>query len=97
MVGADGVDEHPGGESRWPIPVDLSDLLPGQANGVVALGLERIKGVLTSLGNPQNSFVAIQVAGTNGKGSICSLVHGALTAHGPALRALHLTPLGELV
>lgn len=46
------------------------------------MGLERIKGALTTLGNPQNSFVAIQVAGTNGKGSICSLVHGALTAHG---------------
>lgn len=82
MIGADGVDEHPGGESPWPTPVDLSDLLPGQANGVVALGLERVKGVLASLGNPQNSFVAVQVAGTNGKGSICSLVHGALTAHG---------------
>ena len=80
MVGAAAA--HPGGESRWPAPVDLSDLLPGQTNGVVAMGLERVKGVLNALGNPQNSFVAIQVAGTNGKGSICSLVHGALTAHG---------------
>ncbi|KKZ10258.1 MAG: hypothetical protein TE42_10505 [Candidatus Synechococcus spongiarum SP3] len=60
----------------------MSDLLPGQTNGVVTMGLERIKGALASLGNPQDSFVAIQVAGTNGKGSICSLVHGALTAHG---------------
>ena len=77
-----GAAAHPGGESRWPAPVDLSDLLPGQTAGVVTMGLERIQGVLASLGNPQNSFVAIQVAGTNGKGSICSLVHGALTAHG---------------
>lgn len=70
------------GQSCWPAPVDLSDLLPGQTNGVVTMGLERIKGALATLGNPQNSFVAIQVAGTNGKGSICSLVHGALVAHG---------------
>lgn len=80
MVG--GAAAHPGGESRWPAPVDLSDLLPGQTTGAVAMGLERIQGALASLANPQNSFVAIQVAGTNGKGSICSLVHGALTAHG---------------
>ena len=46
------------------------------------MGLERIKGALAALGNPQNSFVAIHVAGTNGKGSICSLIHGALAAHG---------------
>ncbi|MYI71505.1 MAG: bifunctional folylpolyglutamate synthase/dihydrofolate synthase [Synechococcus sp. SB0673_bin_10] len=71
-----------GKSSGWPAPVDLSDLLPGQTNGVVAMGLERVKGALNALGNPQNSFVAIQVAGTNGKGSICSLLHGALAAHG---------------
>lgn len=68
--------------SPWPDPVDLSDLLPGQTTSVVNMGLERIKGALAALGNPQNSFVAIQVAGTNGKGSICSLLHGALAAHG---------------
>lgn len=78
-----GVDECSCGESSdWPAPVDLSDLLPGQTNGVVTMGLERVRGALNALGNPQNSFVAIQVAGTNGKGSICSLLHGALAAHG---------------
>ena len=77
-----GVDGRPWGESGWPAPVDLSDLLPGQTCGVITMGLERIKGALAALDNPQNSFAAIQVAGTNGKGSICSLVHGALTAHG---------------
>ena len=77
-----GGDDHPCGASSWPAPVDLSDLLPSQTRGVVTMGLERIKGALAALDNPQNSFVAIQVAGTNGKGSICSLVHGALVAHG---------------
>jgi len=80
-MGADA--QGPGGASSgWPAPVDLSDLLSGQTQGVVTMGLERVKGALNALGNPQNSFVAIQVAGTNGKGSICSLLHGALTAHG---------------
>ena len=74
--------QRPWGKSPWPAPVDLRDLLPGQTKGIVKMGLERVQGVLTTLANPQNSFVAIQVAGTNGKGSICSLVHGALTAHG---------------
>ena len=78
----DAAEYSCGESSRWPAPVDLSDLLPGQTNSVVTMGLERIKGALNALDNPQNSFVAIQVAGTNGKGSICSLLHGALAAHG---------------
>ena len=68
--------------SGWPAPVDLSDLLPSQTQGVVTMGLERIHGALAAMDRPQNRFGAIQVAGTNGKGSICSLVHGALVAHG---------------
>ena len=78
----DAAAAHHDGESRWPAPVDLSDLLPDQTTGAVAMGLERVRGALASLANPQNSFAAIQVAGTNGKGSICSLMHGALSAHG---------------
>ncbi len=80
VVESDGQLLH--GESPWPDPVDLGDLLPAQTASPITMGLERIKGALTTLGNPQNSFVAIQVAGTNGKGSICSLLHGALAAHG---------------
>ena len=66
----------------WPQPVDLSDLLQPQSRYDVRLGLSRIRAALQVLGNPQNTFAAIQVAGTNGKGSICSLIHGALTANG---------------
>lgn len=36
--------------------------------------LERIKEVLNKLENPQNSFKAIHIAGTNGKGSVSSMV-----------------------
>lgn len=36
--------------------------------------LERIKKVLNVLGNPQNDFKTIHVAGTNGKGSVCTML-----------------------
>ena len=36
--------------------------------------LERIKAVLQKLGNPQNNFKAIHIAGTNGKGSVSSML-----------------------
>ncbi len=55
------------------------DLLAMQG---VRLGLERIRGFLDSLGEPQRSFPVIHVAGTNGKGSVCALVTAALTAAG---------------
>ncbi|MBO5322266.1 MAG: bifunctional folylpolyglutamate synthase/dihydrofolate synthase [Clostridia bacterium] len=37
-------------------------------------GLDRIKKVLNQLGNPQNEFKAIHIAGTNGKGSVTAFV-----------------------
>src|SRR5580658_6648311 len=42
------------------------------------LGLERIRAVLGALDNPQNSFRSIHVAGTNGKGSTCSMIDAGL-------------------
>ena len=39
----------------------------------INLGLERVSAVLISLGNPHLKFPAIHVAGTNGKGSVCSM------------------------
>ena len=38
------------------------------------LGLENIGKVLTAIGNPQNNFLKVQVAGTNGKGSTCAFL-----------------------
>ena len=38
----------------------------------IKLGLSTIKSMMQSLGNPQNMFTCIHVAGTNGKGSIAS-------------------------
>jgi len=45
-------------------------------------GLERIESLLAFLGNPQQSLKCIHVAGTNGKGSVCSLLAGILQSAG---------------
>ena len=44
--------------------------------------LERITAVCEKLGNPQNDFRAIHIAGTNGKGSVCTFVSSALKSAG---------------
>ncbi len=44
-------------------------------------GLTRINELLERLGNPQDKLKAIHVAGTNGKGSVCTLIASALIAN----------------
>ena len=43
-------------------------------------GLETIRALCDALGNPQRSFRAIHVAGTNGKGAVCAILDAALRA-----------------
>ena len=45
-------------------------------------GLERIGELCERLGNPQNKLKFIHVAGTNGKGSFCSMLESVLRAAG---------------
>lgn len=45
-------------------------------------GLSRITPLLAALGNPQDSFKALHVVGTNGKGSSASFLSSILTASG---------------
>lgn len=45
-------------------------------------GLERIKELCEALGNPQDSLKFIHVAGTNGKGSFCSMLSSVLKSGG---------------
>jgi dihydrofolate synthase/folylpolyglutamate synthase len=62
-------------------------------NEVLAMrfGLETIRGLLRSLGDPQNNFPSALVAGTNGKGSVASFLSNILTCAG--LRTgLYLSP-----
>ncbi len=39
------------------------------------LGLENVRTLLTALGEPQNNYLKVQVAGTNGKGSVCAFLN----------------------
>ena len=45
-------------------------------------GLERIRELCRLLGDPQEKIKYIHVAGTNGKGSVCAMLSGILTASG---------------
>ena len=45
-------------------------------------GLERIKDLTAALGEPQNFYKTIHVAGTNGKGSVCVMLAEMLKAQG---------------
>ena len=48
----------------------------------IRLGLSAIRKILAGLGNPQNAFACIHVAGTNGKGSVASALASILTRAG---------------
>jgi dihydrofolate synthase/folylpolyglutamate synthase len=45
-------------------------------------GLERIVGLLDAIGNPERRYGIIQVAGTNGKGSVAAMIASILKAAG---------------
>ena len=61
---------------------DFADLIEPFSRRGVDLGLERLQAALAELGHPERQFAAVQVAGTNGKGSIATLVHQVLLAAG---------------
>ena len=46
----------------------------GNEVSAMKLGLENIRTLLAALDNPQNDFLKVQVAGTNGKGSVCAFL-----------------------
>ncbi|MCR5008304.1 MAG: bifunctional folylpolyglutamate synthase/dihydrofolate synthase [Oribacterium sp.] len=46
------------------------------------IGLDRMKALMTALGNPQKKLRFIHIAGTNGKGSTCSMIRSILTEAG---------------
>ena len=48
----------------------------------IKLGLERTEALLHELGDPQDLFQGVLVAGTNGKGSVCAMVASILRASG---------------
>ena len=54
----------------------------GNESKAFKLGLEPITLLLGELGNPQNWFRSVHVAGTNGKGSTCAMIECGLRAAG---------------
>ena len=48
----------------------------------IKFGLDTTRALLDALGNPQQQYATIHVAGTNGKGSTASLIAEALGAAG---------------
>jgi dihydrofolate synthase / folylpolyglutamate synthase len=57
----------------------------------ILLGLENITQLLESIGNPQQKFPVVHVAGSNGKGSTSSFINGILRAAG-LKTALYTSP-----
>jgi dihydrofolate synthase/folylpolyglutamate synthase len=65
-----------------PEPVDLDPILAACAGRGIDLGLDRLQSALAAGGHPERRFPAVQVAGTNGKGSIATFLHAILEAAG---------------
>ena len=65
-----------------PGPDPFSELIAPFSRRGVDLGLERLQAALEELGHPERRFAAIQVAGTNGKGSISTMLHAIAGAAG---------------
>ncbi|MBO5254747.1 MAG: hypothetical protein J6B07_02865 [Opitutales bacterium] len=62
--------------------------------------LERIKKLCDLLGNPQQKYAKVHIAGTNGKGSTCAILESILRSSGLKVGMFtspHLLYLGERV
>src|SRR6478609_9718904 len=46
----------------------------GNEVAAMKLGLDSVRTLLTALGDPQTKYLKVQVAGTNGKGSVCAFL-----------------------
>lgn len=58
---------------------DAIDILTSQGKFYINLGLERVERILEIIENPQKKLKFIHVAGTNGKGSVCSMLSSIIT------------------
>jgi len=63
-------------------PSESRDYLGRLEHFGVKLGLENITALCLALGNPQNRFLSVHVAGTNGKGSVSAMLAGIMREHG---------------
>jgi dihydrofolate synthase/folylpolyglutamate synthase len=63
-------------------PSECRDYLGRLQHFGIKLGLENIAALCLALGNPQNRFLSVHVAGTNGKGSVSAMLAAILRVHG---------------
>lgn len=61
---------------------DSIKLITSKNNFYIDLSLDRISSALEKLGNPQDDLKYIHVAGTNGKGSVCTMLESILREAG---------------
>ena len=61
---------------------DASQWMDGHDQRKIVLGLERVRELASRLGNPQKLFRTIHVAGSDGKGSVCTMIDSILRASG---------------
>ncbi|HEX6764940.1 MAG TPA: folylpolyglutamate synthase/dihydrofolate synthase family protein [Polyangiaceae bacterium] len=64
------------------------------------LGLDRVQAACQRFGNPERSFEAVHVAGTNGKGTVCAFVASMARASGRRVglyTSPHLTRFAERI
>ncbi|MCG7844084.1 MAG: bifunctional folylpolyglutamate synthase/dihydrofolate synthase, partial [Methanomassiliicoccales archaeon] len=64
-----------------PLPDDLKWLYSLENMGI-KLGLSNVRLLLGQLGDPQDKFGSVHVAGSNGKGSVCSMIGSILRSAG---------------
>ncbi len=79
---------------RYNPPVDFQqtlDYLYGLQRFGIKLGLENIRTLLERLGNPQEAFSCLHVAGTNGKGSVSAFLAETLR-HAGVCTGLYTSP-----
>lgn len=63
------------------LPAALDRLFARTAHGIRP-GLDVVSALLAELGHPEQQLPIIHVAGTNGKGSVCAMLHAVLVAAG---------------
>lgn len=62
--------------------VESLDYLDSLGKFGIQLGMERIEGLLKELGNPEKAIKTVHVTGTNGKGSVASMITNIFLAAG---------------
>ncbi len=83
-----------------PSHSETTDYLYSLREGGSKYGIERMRRFTQALGNPQNQFPVIHVAGTNGKGSVCAMLEAIYRENGyrtGLFTSPHLIHLGERI